>query len=197
MDSAVATVSITVTAVNDAPVADDQSVTTAQDTAVGITLTGSDVDLDALTFSVVPLSGPTNGTLTGAAPSLTYTPNANFNGSDSFTFTVTDGALQSAPATVSITVTAVAADEVTIKKAEYRDGELRVDAESTDPTAVLTAFAVFADRTEKLLDPQGDGELRLNVVISLPQSVRFESHLGGVATIAVTAQVKPVPFRSP
>jgi hypothetical protein len=104
-DSNVATVTITVTPVNDAPVANAQTVTTAEDTATGVALTGSDVDGNPLTYSVV--TGPAHGTLSGAAPSLTYTPTPNYNGPDSFTFKVNDGTVDSAPATVSITVTAV------------------------------------------------------------------------------------------
>ncbi len=100
-----ATVSITVTPVNDAPVADAQAVTTAEDGAATIGLTGSDVDGNVLNFSVQ--SGPAHGTLSGAAPNLTYTPDANYNGADSFTFVANDGSVNSAPATVSITVTPV------------------------------------------------------------------------------------------
>ncbi len=105
VDSNVATVSITVTAVNEPPVADPQSVTTNEDTAKAITLTGSDPDDDELTFIV--LTQPTHGALSGTAPDLTYTPAENYNGPDSFTFKANDGAVDSAPATVSITVTAV------------------------------------------------------------------------------------------
>src|SRR5207249_9273472 len=105
LNSNVATVSITVTAVNDAPVANAQSVSTAEDTAKAITLTSSDPDGPVTNFTVVAM--PTNGVLSGTAPNLTYTPNANFNGGDSFTFKVNDGSLTSAVATVSITVTAV------------------------------------------------------------------------------------------
>ena len=50
---------------------------------------------------------PAHGTLSGTAPNLTYTPAANYNGADSFTFKVNDGTVDSAPATVSITVTPV------------------------------------------------------------------------------------------
>jgi len=103
VNSSAATVNITVTAVNDAPVANAQSVTTQQDTALAITLTGSDVDGDTLTYSVV--TAPSHGTLSGTAPNLTYTPTSGYSGSDSFTFKVNDGALDSAAATVSITVT--------------------------------------------------------------------------------------------
>ena len=99
----VATVTITVTAENDPPTANPQSVSTVQNTALAITLTGSDVEGSPLTYAIV--SGPTHGTLTGAAPNVTYTPAASYNGPDSFTFKVNDGTLDSAPATVSIVIT--------------------------------------------------------------------------------------------
>src|SRR5439155_704471 len=105
VDRAVATVSITVTPVNDPPVANNQSVTTPEDTPKTITLTGSDLDGDSLTFSIV--TQPAHGTLSGTAPNLTYTPATNYIGPDSFTFKVNDGKVDSAVATVSITVTPV------------------------------------------------------------------------------------------
>ncbi|MFH0908503.1 MAG: Ig-like domain-containing protein [bacterium] len=90
---------------NNAPVASNQSVTVTEDVAKAITLTGSDPEMNALTYTVV--TSPTKGTLSGTAPNLTYTPNLNVNGADSFTFRVSDGLLASAAATVSITITAV------------------------------------------------------------------------------------------
>lgn len=105
VDSAPATVSITVAKVNHPPVAYGQSVTTDEDTPVAITLTASDPDNDPLSYIIV--TSPANGSLTGTAPNLTYTPNPNFYGSDSFTFKVNDGTVDSDPATVSITVTSV------------------------------------------------------------------------------------------
>jgi len=103
-DSEPATVSIEVTPVNDAPVAKTQSVLADQDTPLPITLTGSDVDGDSLVFSIV--SGPGNGSLSGTPPNLTYVPAPGYSGSDSFAFTVSDGNLESTPATVSVTVIA-------------------------------------------------------------------------------------------
>ncbi len=105
LDSATATVTITIRPVNDAPVANPQSVTTEEDTPKQITLAGSDVDGDALTFAIV--IPPTKGTLTGTAPNLTYTPNKDNNGADSFTFKANDGKADSAPATVNITINPV------------------------------------------------------------------------------------------
>ncbi|MCU0782567.1 MAG: DUF2341 domain-containing protein [Verrucomicrobia bacterium] len=107
-NSTAATVSLTVTPVNDVPVANGQSLSTPEDTAKAITLTGSDVDNNPLTFSIV--TGPANGVLSGLNPdtgSVTYTPNTNFNGAESFTFRVNDGTSNSVAATVNLTVTSV------------------------------------------------------------------------------------------
>ncbi|MCP5543531.1 MAG: tandem-95 repeat protein, partial [Akkermansiaceae bacterium] len=104
--SALATVTIDVTPVNDTPIADGQTdVPVVEDTATAITLTGSDVDGDSLTYTVV--DAPTNGALSGTAPNLTYTPAADYTGADSFTFLVNDGTEDSALATVTIDVTPV------------------------------------------------------------------------------------------
>jgi outer membrane protein OmpA-like peptidoglycan-associated protein len=97
-----ATITININDINDAPVADDQAVGVAEDIAQSITLTANDQDLDGLTYSVV--SGPTNGVLSGTAPNLTYTPNANYFGGDSFTFIANDGTVDSNTATITITV---------------------------------------------------------------------------------------------
>mgnify|MGYP001492512802 CR=1 FL=1 len=98
-----ATVNITVTApVNQPPTANSQNVSTAFNTPVAITLSGNDPDGDTLSFAIV--TPPAHGTLSGVAPSLTYTPTNDYSGADSFTFTVSDGVATSAAATVSITV---------------------------------------------------------------------------------------------
>ncbi len=102
VDSSPATVSITVDPVNDPPVADPQSISTPCQTPVGITLSGSDVDGDPLTYTVT--DPPDHGSLAGSPPSLTYTPASGFSGADSFAFVANDGTLDSAPAVISITV---------------------------------------------------------------------------------------------
>jgi len=101
------TTTFTLAVTNLAPTAVAQSVTTPEDTATNIVLTASDPGLDAITNWVITV-GPTNGTLSGTAPNLTYLPGTNYNGSDSFQFTATDsdGAV-SASALVSLTVTPV------------------------------------------------------------------------------------------
>ncbi|OGN81255.1 MAG: hypothetical protein A2X24_13030 [Chloroflexi bacterium GWB2_54_36] len=102
-DSAVYGLLVTVTAVNDAPVADNQSVSTPYQTDLDITLTMSDVDGGSpVTWTIV--DSPQHGSLTGTGPNLTYTPSAGYSGSDSFTFKVNDGGADSNIATVTITV---------------------------------------------------------------------------------------------
>ena len=105
VDSTTATVSISVNAVNDVPVSNAQSVSTDEDAPKVITLNGSDVDGEFSSYTIV--TNPAHGTVSGTGPNLTYTPSANYNGSDSFTFKVNDGTVDSATATVSITVNAV------------------------------------------------------------------------------------------
>jgi len=95
------TVSITADDANTGPVANDQSVSTNEDTAKSITLSASDAEGDTLTYTVV--SQPSKGALSGTVPNLTYTPNANYSGSDSFTFKANDGTADSNTAMVSIT----------------------------------------------------------------------------------------------
>jgi MYXO-CTERM domain-containing protein len=105
VDAPSATVNVAVASVNDLPVAQAQSVATDEDVAVAITLAGSDVEGDALGYTVV--TPPAHGTLTGTGATLTYTPSPDFNGDDAFTFTVNDGTADSAPATVIVAVAPV------------------------------------------------------------------------------------------
>ena len=103
-----ATVSVTVDAVNDAPLAGDVSVSTPEDTEASWTPDVSDVDGDVLTCSIPAEGGPSNGAASVASncSSGSYTPNPDFNGADSFTYKVSDGSA-SDTATVSVTVSAV------------------------------------------------------------------------------------------
>jgi DNA/RNA endonuclease G (NUC1) len=109
-----ATVAITVDPVNDAPIANGQSVATNSNTPVAITLTGSDVETPpgSLTFTVT--SGPSHGSLSGTGANRTYTPGLNYSGPDSFKFTVTDTGDGSSPALTSSEATVLIAVNDTV-----------------------------------------------------------------------------------
>ena len=111
---------VTVNLPNQPPIADDQSVTTAEDVPAAMTLTGSDPESAPIQFSLV--TQPNHGVLTGVPPNLIYQPAPDFNGSDAFTFKVNDGQLDSPSATVTISITPVndrpVADSVSLTNQE-------------------------------------------------------------------------------
>ena len=114
-ETAQAVVAVTVTDRNYAPSATSQTVSTSEETPVGITLTGTDPDPgDTLTYAV--LTSPTNGTLSGTAPNLTYSPDTDFYGSDKFTFRVTDSHGAWADGTISIGVTPVVDEPIIVQR---------------------------------------------------------------------------------
>ncbi len=100
-----ATVTINVTAVNDAPDAADDSATTPVDTAVDISVLLNDTDVENDTLSVESFTQPENGTVVETSPGVfTYTPDAGFSGLDAFTYTIGDGNGGFDTATVFVTV---------------------------------------------------------------------------------------------
>ena len=147
-------ITVTVTAGtpgNTAPVADDKAVSTNEGTPVAVTLTASDADGNSLTYAVV--AGPSNGTLSGTAPDLTYTPAAGYSGPDSFTYNANDGTDSSNTATVSITVTAdteppppPATGDLSVSPA---DGEAEIPVTTT---VMITANASAARSIAEPLD---------------------------------------------
>jgi uncharacterized repeat protein (TIGR01451 family) len=106
--SATATVSVIVSGVNDPPVAVDDSAATDEDVAVVVDVLANDSDMDTPILFVAAVGQAANG-LTSINPdfSVTYTPTADFNGADTFTYTVGDGDGGNDTASVTITVNPV------------------------------------------------------------------------------------------
>ena len=136
-----ATVSITVTPVNDDPNAVDNTLTTAEDTAGNVNVLANDTDVDGDTLTVTTLT-PTaaHGTVACLATGVcTYTPTTGYSGPDSFSYTVSDGHGGTDTATVSVTVTAPpvnqppVADDETLTVAEDTPGNVSVLVGDTDP----------------------------------------------------------------
>ncbi len=144
--STAATVSLTVAAA--APTAEDQSVNVSQNTPQSITLTGSDPNSPTQALVFVIASNPTNGTLSGfnaSTGAVTYTPNANYFGGDSFTFTVTNtSGLTSTSATVSLTVVAAApaANDQSVNVGH--DAPMGITLTGSDPNNETLTFALVS-----------------------------------------------------
>jgi hypothetical protein len=105
--TASAQVSVTVTPVNDPPIAAGDSAITQAGTALAIAVLANDTDVDGDALGVGSVSDPPHGTATANANgTITYTPDAGYSGSDAFAYTASDGTTSSALATVTVTVTA-------------------------------------------------------------------------------------------
>ncbi len=150
--TATATVSIGVTLVNDQPTADAISVTTDEDTAKAIMLSGSDVETLAANLVFTITQAPAHGSLSGSGANLTYIPAANYNGPDSFQYTVTDSgdgsdpALTSDVATVSIDVTPVndkpTADAKSVATSENVPVGITLSGSDVETPAASLVFAI-------------------------------------------------------
>ena len=150
-DSATATVLITVTPVNDAPVATSKMVATRENTPLAIVLSGGDKDLNHLTFNIV--TGPSNGTLSGTSPDFSYRPNINFTGSDSFTYRANDGTVNSPAATVSININAINDAPAPIAKSisTAEDTPVAIVLTGTDVDGDLVTFEIVTGPTNGAL----------------------------------------------
>jgi large repetitive protein len=196
--TATGTVSFDIVPVNDAPTASDQAAATAEDTPLAITSGGADVDGDALGFTVV--GAPAHGTVTcggSGAGACTYTPAADFNGSDSFTFTASDGGLTSDAATVSITVTSVNDDPVANPDAgTVRAGEaavIAVLANDSDVDGDALAVTAVSDPARGTATINPDGTVTYVADAGPPGTDTFTYTMtdgqGGTATATVTVEV--------
>ncbi len=134
-------VTVTVTAVNDAPVAVDDSRTTSEDNAAVITgasLVANDTDVDGDVLTVTAVGSASNGAVSLVGDAITFAPTANFNGAASFQYTVSDGTLTDT-GLVTVTVAAV------------NDAPVAVDDSRTtnqDTALVITGASLVANDTD-------------------------------------------------
>ena len=136
--SNLANVTVRVNPTNDTPNAIDDTATTSENTAVIIPVLTNDIDDDSLTIDSI-IQG-TNGTVTTNGIIVTYTPNTNFNGTDSFTYTISDGVISSNSATVTVLVTAVD-DEID----DETDDESDDDVDTTDEKELKKQLKALKD----------------------------------------------------
>jgi VCBS repeat-containing protein len=149
LDSSLAVVNLTVQPVDDPPTAVNDAYGTTEDTPLNVSAPGvqaNDGDVDGDTVMSSVLIGPAHGTLTlNANGSFVYTPFANYNGTDSFTYENTDGDTLSAVATVTITISPV--NDPPIANSNRQSFNTAEDA-----TLVVTAPGILENDS----DPDGD-----------------------------------------
>jgi DNA/RNA endonuclease G (NUC1) len=125
--TATASVSVTINAVNDAPVAVNDSATTDEDTTVNVNVLSNDSDVDGDSLTVSAVTQGTHGSVTNNGSNVTYSPAANFNGTDSFTYTISDGHGGTATASVSVTINAVNDAPVAVNDSATTDEDTAVN----------------------------------------------------------------------
>ena len=170
------------------PTVSDQQVTTAEDTPVEITLDAADPDGDPLTFT---LGGAQSGGVSGTGPALTYTPDPNFNGMDTFTVEVSDGALTDT-ATITVTVTPVNDAPVATNTAVGVLGStpLAIELPATDVDGDSLTFTIVDQPDSGTLS--GNGATRTytaNNGFGGQDSFTFRASDGTVTTNVVTVTI--------
>jgi VCBS repeat-containing protein len=188
---------ISVSNVNEAPVAVNASLSTDEDTAASSSLSAADPDTgDTRTFQLV--ASPSHGTLQlNADGSFTYTPDANFNGTDAFTFTATDaGGIVSAVGVLSITVHPVNDAPVTADKTVTLDedgtytlatGDFAFSDPSDTPADTFAAVIITTLPTA--------GTLRLNgTAVNAGDPIAFADIAAGLLTFAPAANASGTPY---
>ncbi len=149
------TINIGVTPDNDAPTVGNQTLTTAEETPLTGAVTGSDADGDSLSYNLKTPAANGNVAL-NADGTFTYTPNSNYNGSDTFTVTVADGKGGTVDSVISIGVTPV-------NDAPTTANQTLTTAEDTPLTGAVTGNDVDGDTLSyNVKTPAANGNVALN-----------------------------------
>ncbi|HEX6902960.1 MAG TPA: Ig-like domain-containing protein [Thermoanaerobaculia bacterium] len=199
--TATGTVNVTVTGANDAPTANADSATVAEDGSVAITVLANDTDPDNDTLSVTSVTQGTNGAVViNANGTVTYTPAANFSGTDSFTYTISDGNGGTSTATVTVTVTAVNdaptanADSATV--AEDGSVAISVLANDTDPENDTLSVTAVTQGTNGAVAINANGTVTYTPAANFSGADSFAYTIsdgnGGTSTATVTVTITGV-----
>ena len=205
--SSVATMTINVDNVNDAPLGVDDAYSVDEDNtlvvgaAMGVLSNDLDIDpMETLAMSNV-VSAPAHGILAPSSDgSFTYIPTANFHGVDFFTYEVSDGSGATATATVTITVNPINDDPVAVNQTEFVDEDNVLNGNvspsvNDDDNDALT-YTLINDVTDGILDFQPDGiftytpDANFNGIDSFTYEVSDGN--GGVDTATVVITVNAV-----
>ena len=197
-----ATVSVTVTPENIAPVADDETLSTAEDASNSVNVLVGDSDADGDALSVTTLApAAAHGTVScSAAGSCTYTPEADWSGDDSFEYTVSDGRGKSDTGLVSVTVTAVndapVAGDDALTADEDAQGQVDVLADDTDIDGGALSVTGSTNGAHGAVSCDGDGTCTYTPAADYSGSDTFTYTVsdgnGGTDTGSVSVTVTPL-----
>jgi hypothetical protein len=197
-DSNIATVNLTIAAVNDPPAAQDGSAVGSEDTPINGTLVATDIDSATLTYSLGTQAA--HGTaVVNPDGTFTYTPNPDFNGTDNFTFIANDGAADSNVATINLTIAAVNdaprldldADDSTVPSTHFETTFAGIPIAISDTDVAITDpdSETIASATIHLLIP-GAGDL-LSVNGTPPAGINASAYdpATGILTLSGAASL--------
>ncbi|MES9947251.1 MAG: tandem-95 repeat protein, partial [Candidatus Thiodiazotropha sp.] len=166
-----ATVTVTVDAVNDTPVAIDDTIDTDEDVPVTVDVLPNDSDPDGDTLTITSVTQGTNGTVTidPVTGNPVYTPDADFNGTDTFTYTIDDGNGGTDTATVTVTVNEVNdLPEITPATATVSEEGLIDGIPDSVGSPTDISDSVISNGNMSVTDPDGDA---LTVTLAEPGAV--------------------------
>jgi CshA-type fibril repeat protein len=197
--TATATVTVTVASINDVPVAVNDSATTNEDAPVTIPVLANDSDVDGDPLTVTSSSAG-NGTVTiNPDGTISYTPNANFNGSDTISYTISDGNGGTATATVTVTVNPVNDAPVAVNDSVTTNEDVPVTipvlANDSDVDGdPLTVTGASAGNGTVTINPDGTITYTPNANFNGSDTISYtiSDGNGGTATATVTVTVAPV-----
>jgi large repetitive protein len=196
-----ATLSITIRPINDAPVAFNDRVTTAEDTPITIPVTANDIDVDGDLLRVTSVSGAENGTARVSGGEITYTPNQDWFGTEVLSYTITDGNNAFSSALVFIEVTPVndapVAGDDTATTDEDVPVVIEVLANDTDVDGDdLSVGRIVTGPANGTATVNDDGTVTYTPAQDFNGTDRFEYEVvdgnGGADTATVTVRVNPV-----
>ncbi len=154
-----------------APVASDLNRTTDEDTPLAMTLVAFDAEGNEITFTIV--DSPNNGAISGTPPDVTYTPEQDFHGSDSFTFKANDGTSDSNTALATITVNSV--NDIP---------DLSGTPETAADTGTSYSFEPFSN--------DADGDTLIFSASSVPGWAELNTATGGISGIVSEDGADPI-----
>jgi len=181
--------------VDDNPVAVDDTATTDEDVEVDIDVLDNDTDVDGDPITVESFTQPTNGTVTeNLDGTLRYEPDADFNGTDSFTYTINGGD----SATVTVTVDAVDDNPVAVDDTATTDEDVEVDIDVLDNDTDIEGDPItvesFTQPANGTVTENLDGTLAYtpDAGFSGSDSFTYTINGGDSATVTITVIAAPV-----